>query len=65
MNARLAGAVLLVFLASSWACSKPKRQEDLIYKKAIIKERYDKDQFLRNSPSSPLLLVQRLNFKGL
>ncbi|NOX25814.1 MAG: DUF1684 domain-containing protein [Deltaproteobacteria bacterium] len=65
MNTRLTGVVLLVFLVSLLACSKPKHPEDLRYKKEIIKERLAKDQFLRSSPSSPLLLIQRLNFKGL
>jgi len=47
------------------ACSKTNRVEALHYKKEIIRERADKDQFFGKSAESPLLPVQRMNFRGL
>ncbi len=56
---------LLSSLALFAACSKPNRVELLHYKKEIMKQRADKDKFFGESPNSPLLPVQRMNFKGL
>jgi len=57
--------VLLIIVSFICACSKTNRLAVLKYKKEITKGRIDKDRFFGESPNSPLLPVQRLNFKGL
>jgi len=47
------------------ACSKTNRLEVLHYKKTVMNTRADKDRFFGKSAESPLLPVQRLNFRGL
>ncbi|HFQ80224.1 MAG TPA: DUF1684 domain-containing protein [Desulfobacterales bacterium] len=47
------------------SCSKPNRVQILAYQKAILNTRADKDRFFATYPDSPLLPVQRMNFKGL
>ncbi len=57
--------ILLIIISFVCACSKTNRLAVLKYKKEITKRRIDKDRFFGESPNSPLLPVQRLNFKGL
>ncbi len=66
---RLHFLFIIVIGIMVWAgvvsCSKPNRVQILAYQKAILKERADKDIFFASYPDSPLLPVQRMNFKGL
>ncbi len=66
---RLHFLFIIVIGIMVWAgvvsCSKPNRVQILAYQKAILKERADKDIFFASYPGSPLLPVQRMNFKGL
>lgn len=58
-------ALAIMVWAGVVSCSKPNRVQVLAYQKAILKARADKDRFFASYPDSPLLPVQRMNFKGL
>ncbi len=66
---RLHPLFVIVIVVMAWtgvvSCSKPNRVQILAYQKAILKTRADKDRFFASYPDSPLLPVQRMDFKGL